>query len=132
MKRPWRPIPASWRLVETTMLAKAWMHRANGVQEYLNPLGARAAPALLNSRPLAAFAQDPGLHVVHVCSIKEYGNGHQPPPHARYPLSGQGTPLVQRVRFSGKPTLDRRRRTRPGAGTLSVLVNGTVRRFTDL
>ena len=31
---------------------------------------------------LTAFAQDPGLHVVNACSIKEYGTGHEPPPHA--------------------------------------------------
>jgi hypothetical protein len=31
---------------------------------------------------LTAFAEDAGLQVFSVCSIKEYGNGHQPPPHA--------------------------------------------------
>ena len=47
---------------------------------------------------LTAFAQDPGLHVVHVCSIKEYGNGHQPPPHATIHFRGddpQDGPMIR-------------------------------------
>jgi hypothetical protein len=37
---------------------------------------------------LTAFTQDPGLHVIKVCSIKEYGNGHQPPRHATVHFRG--------------------------------------------
>jgi hypothetical protein len=37
---------------------------------------------------LTAFAQDPGLHVLNICSIKEYGNGHRPPPHATVHFRG--------------------------------------------
>jgi hypothetical protein len=47
---------------------------------------------------LTAFAQDPGLHVVNVCSSKEYGNGHQPPPHATVHFRGndpQDGPMIR-------------------------------------
>jgi hypothetical protein len=47
---------------------------------------------------LTAFAQDPGLQVVNVCSIKEYGSGHQPPPHATVHFHGndpQDGPMIR-------------------------------------
>lgn len=47
---------------------------------------------------LTAFAQDPGLHVVNVCSSKEFGNGHQPPPHATVHFRGndpQDGPMIR-------------------------------------
>jgi hypothetical protein len=47
---------------------------------------------------LAAFARDPGLHVVKACSIKEYGSGHKPPRHATVHFRGvdpQDGPLIR-------------------------------------
>jgi hypothetical protein len=47
---------------------------------------------------LTAFAQDPGLQVINVCSIKDYGSGHQPPPHATVHFRGndpQDGPIIR-------------------------------------
>jgi len=47
---------------------------------------------------LTAFARDPCLHVIKTCSIKEYGSGHKPPPHAAVHFRGvdpQNGPLIR-------------------------------------
>jgi len=49
---------------------------------------------------LTAFAQDPGLHVINACSIKEYGSGHQPPPHATVHFRGNDPKDGPMIRYT--------------------------------
>jgi Protein of unknown function (DUF3182) len=77
---------------------------------------------------LTAFAEDPGLRVFNLCSIKEYGNGHQPPPHATVHFRGndpQDGPMI-RYTVATLGLLERSNRLRRSNGTRRPQANGAA------